>query len=411
MPIQMNEIVRHLRSAVLRQDGAGMTDGQLVQRFIEYRDETAVEALVRRHGLMVWGVCRRVLGNHHDAEDAFQATFLVLVRKAGSVRQREMLGNWLYGVAHQTALKARSMRAKRRTREAQVADMPDIEAPGQDTWRELQSVLDLELSHLPDKYRVAIILCNLEGKTRREAARQLGLPEGTLAGRLTRGRAMLAKRLAGHGVVLSTGALWPLAPVPAWVMSSTIKAVTLFAAGQAGVGIISAKVAALTKGVLMSMLLTKIKTGTSVLLIATSVALAGSLVAWAQSGKNAVEAPDRSAKQNEVRKEEHALARTPPDLKEGARIYFADSRTKWNFTKDEPALVVRVQGSWVFLKGVQPQGFELDTGCWINFNNLDWYIIMPQAQKGNSTGLPQPIWDRRQGIPDVGVQDNRSIGR
>src|SRR5690348_14188672 len=127
MPTQMNEIVRHLREAVLRQDGAGLADGQLVGRFVEHRDETAVAALVRRHGPMVWGVCRRVLGNHHDAEDAFQATFLVLVRKAASVRQREMVGNWLYGVAHQTALKARAMRAKRRTMEKQMADVPDIE--------------------------------------------------------------------------------------------------------------------------------------------------------------------------------------------------------------------------------------------------------------------------------------------
>src|SRR5437870_3051051 len=105
MPTHMNEIVRHLRAAALRQDGAGMTDGQLLGRFIEQRDENAVAALVRRHAPMVWGVCRRVLGNPHDAEDAFQATFLVLVCKAASVRQREQVGNWLYGVANQTALK------------------------------------------------------------------------------------------------------------------------------------------------------------------------------------------------------------------------------------------------------------------------------------------------------------------
>jgi len=414
MPAQLNEIVRHLRAAVLRQDAAGLTDGQLVGRFIEYRDETAVATLVRRHGSMVWGVCRRVLGNHHDAEDAFQATFLVLVRKAGSVREREMVGNWLYGVAHQTALKARSMRAKRRTREAQVTDMPDIVAPQQDAGRELQAVLDQELSHLPDKYRVAIILCDLEGKTRREVARQLGLPEGTLAGRLTRGRAMLAKRLAGHGVVRSSSVLWPLAPVPACVMSSTIKAVTFFAAGQAMAGTVSAKVAALTKGVLMSMLLTKIKTGTYVLLVATAVALTGSLVTWAQTGKGTADQPDRAQKQTEVRKEEEASTRTPPDIKEGVRIYFEDSRNplKWNFTKDETALVVRVQGSWVLLKGVEPQGWtEARTGCWINFNNVDWYMIMPPGQKANSTSLPQPTWDRQRGIPDKGVQHINSKGK
>jgi RNA polymerase sigma factor (sigma-70 family) len=139
MPTPMNDIVRHLCANLHRQDGTGMTDGQLLRRFIEQRDESAVEALVRRHGPMVWGVCRRVLGSHHDAEDAFQATFLVLVRKAASVRQPEQVGNWLFGVAHQTALKARTMRARRRTRERQVADMPDIEAPHQDEPHDVQA--------------------------------------------------------------------------------------------------------------------------------------------------------------------------------------------------------------------------------------------------------------------------------
>src|SRR6516225_2591326 len=122
---QMDTVIRHLRRTVSRQDGAGWTDGQLLASFIEQKDEAAFEALVRRHGQMVFGVCRRVLGNHHDAEDAFQATFLVLARKASSVVPREMVANWLYGVAHQTALKARGTTARRRERERQVTDMPE----------------------------------------------------------------------------------------------------------------------------------------------------------------------------------------------------------------------------------------------------------------------------------------------
>jgi RNA polymerase sigma factor (sigma-70 family) len=386
MPTHMNEIVRHLRAAALRQDGAGMTDGQLLGRFIEQWDENAVAALVRRHAPMVWGVCRRVLGNPHDAEDAFQATFLVLVRKAASVRQREQVGNWLYGVANQTALKARALRAKRRTRERQVADMPNIEAPHQDESRDLQTFLDQELSRLPDKYRVAIVLCDLEGKTRKETARQLGLPEGTLAGRLTRGRTLLAKRLAQRGIALSGGALAAAlsqgaapACVPAAVMISTIRAATLVAAGQAAAGLVSARVVALTEGVLKAMLLTKLKTGTAVLVLGM-VTLMGALVAWGQTGDR--RGPLGEPKQAAERRDADAPAHAPPDLKEGVQIIFGDSKNNWNWTrKDQSALVVRVQGNWLLLKGVEPQGLSLDgrADCWINSNHLDWYIIVPKG--------------------------------
>jgi RNA polymerase sigma factor (sigma-70 family) len=171
MPTQGNELVQHLRQALLPQDEAGLTDGQLLGQFIEHRNEAAIAVLVRRHGPMVWGVCRRILANHQDAEDAFQATFLVLVRKARSVRRRDMVGNWLYGVANQTARKARAMAAKRRTRERQVTPLPEVREPA-DSSAELELLLDQELSRLPDKYRTAIVLCDLEGKTRKEAARQ-----------------------------------------------------------------------------------------------------------------------------------------------------------------------------------------------------------------------------------------------
>jgi DNA-directed RNA polymerase specialized sigma24 family protein len=120
----INGVIDHLRSAVLAPDGAGPGNGELLGSFIERHDETALAALVRRHGPMVWGVCRRLLG-HHDAEEAFQATFLVLVRKADSIRSREMVGSWLYGVAHQTALLARRTAARRRARDVQVKEMPE----------------------------------------------------------------------------------------------------------------------------------------------------------------------------------------------------------------------------------------------------------------------------------------------
>jgi RNA polymerase sigma factor (sigma-70 family) len=295
METQINEVVDFLRRAALRQADGGLTDGQLLGRFIEQRDQAAVAALVQRHGPMVWGVCRRILRHHHDAEDAFQATFLVLVRKAVSIRQREMMANWLYGVAHQTAMKARAMIAKRRAREQRGTTMPEAQAHEQDSSYDLQALLDQELSRLPDKYRVAIVLCDLEGKTRQEAARQLGLPEGTMAGRLRRGRAMLARRLAQRGLAVSGGALAAVfsqetasAVMPISVVASTIKAASMFAAGPvAATGAISVPVAALTEGVLKAMLLAKLRIP---LVVIVALALAGTGVAHRFVQSQAVEA-------------------------------------------------------------------------------------------------------------------------
>src|SRR5262245_8496932 len=189
-----------LRSALLRRDGANLTDGQLLGSFLSRRDEAAFEALLRRHGPMVLSVCRRIIGNLHDAEDAFQATFLVLARKAASVVPRDAVGNWLYGVAYRTALKARTMALRRRMREKQVKEMPQLPAPMLENLQDLERVLDQELNRLPDKYRLLVVLCDLEGRTRRDVARQLGLPDGTVSNRLAAGRRMLARRLARRGV-------------------------------------------------------------------------------------------------------------------------------------------------------------------------------------------------------------------
>jgi RNA polymerase sigma factor (sigma-70 family) len=278
----MSEVIQHLRRAVLLRDGAGLTDGQLLEDYISRRDESALAALVQRHGPMVWGVCCRVLGNYHDAEDAFQATFLVLVRKATSIGSRDLLANWLYRVARQTAWNARATAARRRARERQVTEIPESEVVPQEVWHDLQPLLDQELSRLPDKYRIPLVLCDLEGKSRKEAAQQLGCPEGTVAGRVARARVMLAKRLARHGVVLSGGGLAAVlsqsvasAGMPTSVVSATIKAATVFTAGQmAATGVISVKVAALTEGVLKTMLLNKVK-GVLVALALVVAVLAG----------------------------------------------------------------------------------------------------------------------------------------
>jgi RNA polymerase sigma factor (sigma-70 family) len=271
---RLSEVVPYLRKVILVRDGAGLSDGQLLELFIAHRDEDAFAALVRRHAPMVWGVCRRVLHNPQDAEDAFQAAFLVLVRKAGSVVPRHMVGNWLYGVAHQTALKARATIAKRKARESQVTAMPEPEAEKKDLCGDLSVHLDQELSRLPDKYRILIVWCDLEGKTRKEASRHLRLPEGTVASRLARARSMLARRLSRRGLVVPATALAGLvaqqaasACVPPGLVISTIKATSLLAAGHAiAGGLVSPKVVSLTKGVLNTMLLSKLKIATAFLL-------------------------------------------------------------------------------------------------------------------------------------------------
>jgi RNA polymerase sigma factor (sigma-70 family) len=278
---QINRVIEHIRRAVVAGDAALIKDGQLLECFVTRREEQAFELLLKRHGPMVLGVCKRVLGNYHDAEDAFQATFLVLARKASSIRPREMVGNWLYGVAHKTALRAQSVLAKRRIRERQMNPMPDREAPAPDLWTDVHRVLDEELSRLGDKYRVPIILCDLEGKSQKEAAQCMGLPEGTFSSRLSRGRTMLAKRLGRRRLTLSAAALAAmlspkraLACVQPGLASSTLKAASAFGARQSVADLVSSSVVSLTQGILKVMLLTKLTKATAAFLVVAGLSLA-----------------------------------------------------------------------------------------------------------------------------------------
>src|SRR5436305_15255081 len=180
---ELNTVVRQLHKLAGTAQAGDGTDAELLGRFAARRDEAAFAALLRRHGPMVLGACRRVLGNHADAEDAFQATFLVLVKKAASLTRRAALGGWLHGVARRTALCARRAGARRRAKE-QARARPDAQGEAvQDDWLPL---LDEEVGRLPEHYRLPIVLCDLEGKTRKEAAARLGWPPGTVAGRLAR---------------------------------------------------------------------------------------------------------------------------------------------------------------------------------------------------------------------------------
>jgi RNA polymerase sigma factor (sigma-70 family) len=183
-----------------------LSDTVLLERFVHCRDEAAFAALAARHGEMVFGLCRRILGNPHDAEDVFQAAFLVLARKAATIRKPESLACWLHGVAYRLALKAKSEAERRRLHEQRATachqdDKDDL------SWREMRGAIDEELQRLPEKQRQPLILCYLEGLTQDEATRRLNWPRGTLKRRLESGRENLRLRLTQRGISLGTGRL------------------------------------------------------------------------------------------------------------------------------------------------------------------------------------------------------------
>lgn len=281
-------LITPLLHAVRARDADTKTDGQLLEQFVAQRDETAFAALVRRHGPMVLGVCKRVLGNDSDAEDAFQVTFIVLVRKAGSLISRSTVGDWLHGVARCTALKAKVAAARRRVKE-QVAG--NLETPNQEPRNDWLALLDEAVSQLPEKYRLPIVLCDLEGKTRQQVAEQLAWPEGTVAGRLVRGRALLAKHLLRRAVMLS-GA------VPAALTASVVNAAmsielahgivqtatSVAVGGVTAKTVVSAKVLTLAQGVIQTMFWNQLKTGFIAILLTLATVAGGGLTVYSFAG-------------------------------------------------------------------------------------------------------------------------------
>jgi RNA polymerase sigma factor (sigma-70 family) len=279
-------VVRHLGLE------APPTDAALLTRYARHRDPAAFAELLRRHGPVVLGVCRRTLADPHAAEDAFQATFLVLARKAGSIRPAGRVGGWLYGVAVRTAQKAKVAAARRWRREMAVAASGGCEPAGSDPEpvgsalerSELRAVIDDELGRLPDRLRQPVVLCDLGGKTRSEAARELGWPEGTVAARLARARAVLAERLTRRGVALpAAGLAAVLSPeFAAAAVAPTLARSTLAAADAFGRGLASPAVSptaqALAEGVLRAMTTGKLKL--AALLVLAGGLLAGATTFW-----------------------------------------------------------------------------------------------------------------------------------
>jgi RNA polymerase sigma factor (sigma-70 family) len=271
----------------------GMGDAQLLNRFAGVRDaaaEAAFRELVQRHGPMVMGVCRQILRQPHDADDAFQATFLVLVRKAGSIRVRESLAPWLYVVANRTARRARAVTLRNRVASVETAEEPIQSSVDDDCHFDLRPLLHEKLNRLPGKYRDPIVLCHLEGKTHEEAARLLRWPVGTVSGRLSRGRDLLRSRLKRRGMEISPAALsanW-LVGTPTSVALPLIESTVGAAIGAAGPAV-STSVLSLTKGVLKGMLLNKLKMTTLVVVFAGG--MIGVLGIWGDRASHATTDP------------------------------------------------------------------------------------------------------------------------
>jgi RNA polymerase sigma factor (sigma-70 family) len=265
---QLEPLIRHLRKLAGAGEFEELTDGELLSLFVTRQDEGAFAALLERQGPMVLGVCRRVLHCHQDAEDAFQAVFLVLIRQAASIGKRESVAGWLYRVAYRVAMKAKISAARRGARENRAGPTANPETPP-DTevlWRELGPILDEELNQLPEKYRAPLVLCYFEGKTYTQAARELGWTRGTLSGRMAQARDLLRNRLSRRGITLTAGLLGGLlspgvtsAAVPPLLMNATYRALVQLAAGTVRASLISPQVSALAESVIRAMVFGKVK--------------------------------------------------------------------------------------------------------------------------------------------------------
>jgi RNA polymerase sigma factor (sigma-70 family) len=340
------------------------------------------------HGA-ISGKARRLFSPSGDVQLARQRLIFSRRSKAVSLKSCELVGNWLYGVAYNTALAARAKNNRRRSKEKQVTEMPEPAAAPQDDWSELRPLLDHELSRLADVYREAIVLCDLEGKTRKEAAQQLGIPEGTVSSRLTTARRQLAKRLIRRGLTLSGGVMATIlargaaaACVPAPLLASTVKTAATVAAGSATVGAVSARVVALTEGVLKTMFLAKMKSVTVVALaffLATGLLVVGYSVASPmpapdkQEPKKEQPAPTKDAKKETVKEEGNkdleSLKGTwtvdtmgwgdkalPKKLMKGYKFTFADNKLTW-----EAAIGIMSRGGKVSaIDGAYRCDFKID---------------------------------------------------
>jgi RNA polymerase sigma factor (sigma-70 family) len=317
------ELLRHVRRLAAT-EGDPPSDDQLLRLFVGRHSDDAFAAIVRRYGPLVLRVCRQALADGHDAEDAFQATFLVLVRKAASIGRRELLAGWLYGVARRVAARARARAARRRACERPVADVVATETPP--GGRELWDVLHEEVVRLPAKYRLPVVLCYLEGRTHDEAARQLGWPKGTVSGRLARAREMLHRRLTRRGLAAPAGGVVVLlwsgsapAAVPGALACAAVAAARAFASGPPASGAVAASVTSLAEGALQAMFVIKLKTLAAAALLAVVVAVVGAGLVAAGPRTTATGPARQAPPADPAGQTVRAAAPAPADAKDAAK--------------------------------------------------------------------------------------------
>ncbi len=275
---KFTELAHYFQQLAAVQGGSGLTDAELVERYVRYGDEASFELLLWRHGALVFNVCRRLLTREEDAEDAFQATFLTFVRKAHAISRRGSVASWLYKVAYRVALEARKQRQKIAHREKAGVENLAASPSADPGWEEWRAIFDEELTRLPERLRRPFVLCHLEGKSNEEAARELGCRLGTIYSRLSRGREMLRHRLKCRGVTLSAAALTAALAenaaeaVPAVSLMKTTVQATLSFADLSAAGNVSPRASTLAEGVLRTMFLTKIKMAALVVLVVCAAA-------------------------------------------------------------------------------------------------------------------------------------------
>jgi RNA polymerase sigma factor (sigma-70 family) len=291
---QLPTVLGFIRKLQEQEQLAPWSDSQLLDRFLDSRDERAFAALLQRHGPLVLNICRRVLPSSADAEDAFQATFLIFVRKAHSIAKRASLASWLHGVAYRVALRARKEAARRRARQRRLPVPAAPDAFQEVVLQDLRTMLDEEVLHLPEVYRVPFVLCYLQGRTNEESAQLLGCPIGTVQSRLARARVILRGRLARRGLLLSAGLVTTMLPgraqamaLPGRLVQSTLQAALAVTDQNVSAAVVSSAVAELTQGALQTMFRTKLSIVTTLLMAVLSVSAAVTVGALcARAGKS-----------------------------------------------------------------------------------------------------------------------------